>query len=101
MGEWFAQPLLLLLAPVAVALLLLFERWRRRPLTLVVADLGLFEVTPEVTRAAAQQRRRLSQRVWLRIAAALALTMAIAGLQRPAGAAGPVTVDLLVDRGLE
>jgi hypothetical protein len=99
-GEWFAQPLLLLLGPAAVLLLHLLERWRRRPLTLVVADLTLFEVTPEVEQAAASHRRRASQRFLLRAAAALALAAGVAGARWPGGSPGALTVDLVLDRGV-
>lgn len=96
----FAHPALLPLGPLAVLLLWLLERWRRRPVRLVVADVGLFEPTPEVEAAARARRRRVSLRFMLLAAAALALGLAAAGPRGPRPAAGPLLVDVVLDRGV-
>lgn len=93
------HPLLLALGPLAVALLLLLERLRRRPLEVVVADLTLFRPTPGAEREARAARRRASLRVILLALAALALAAAAAGPRGPAPPAGPLEVDLVLDRG--
>lgn len=96
----FADPLLLLAAPVALLLLWLLERLRRRPVELVVADLTLFASTPEVEAAARARRRRLGLR-WLLLAlAALSLSAAAAGPSAGGPASGPLVVDLVLDAGV-
>lgn len=96
----FAQPLLLLVGPAALVALWLLERWRRRPIEVVVADLDLFEATPEVEAEASARRRRVGVAWLLRALAAAALSLAAAGLRLPPGPGGPVTVDLVLDRGV-
>ncbi|MCO5170338.1 MAG: BatA domain-containing protein [Planctomycetes bacterium] len=96
----FAHPALLPLGPLAVLVLWLLERWRQRPVRLVVADVGLFETTPEVEAAARARRRRLGLRFLLLALAALALGLAAAGPRGPRPAAGPLVVDLVLDRGV-
>jgi len=91
-------PLWLLLAPLAWGALWLLERWRRQPLRLVVADLGLFageagDAPPP--RAA----RRPSESFWWRAAACGALALAAAGPQWTRE--GRLDVDLVLDRGIE
>src|SRR5690606_22783656 len=73
-----AQPWLLLLGPLAVLLLWLLERWRLRPLALVVADVTLFAPSPEAAAEARARRRHASWRWLLRAAAALLLALAAA-----------------------
>jgi len=96
----FADPLLLLAAPVALLLLWLLERLRRRPVELVVADLTLFASTPEVEAAARSRRRQLGLRLLLLALAALLLCVAAAGPSPDPGAAGPLVIDLVLDAGI-
>lgn len=95
-----AHPLALALGPLAVLLLWLLERWRRRPPRLVVADPALFEPDAEVEAQARARRRRAGARWLLRAGAALLLALAAAGPRLPDGAGGALTVDLVLDRGL-
>jgi hypothetical protein len=96
----FAQPVLLLAAPVALALLYLLERWRRRPLVVVVADLALFEPTPGCEAEARARRRRVGLRWLLRALAAVLLATGAAGARLPGSDGGPVLVHLVLDRGV-
>lgn len=96
----FAHPALLPLGPLAVVLLWLLERWRQRPVRLVVADVGLFEPTPEVEAEARARRRRVGLRFLLLAGAALALGLAAAGPRGPRPPDGPLLVDVLLDRGV-
>ncbi len=96
----FADPLLLLAAPVALVLLWLLERLRRRPVELVVADLTLFAPTPEVEAAARSRRRQLGLRLLLLALAALLLSVAAAGPSVEPAADGPLVVDLVLDAGI-
>ena len=98
--EHFERPALALLVPLVLVLLYLLERWRRRPVALVVADLALFETTPEIESEAKARRRRLVVRWLLKAAAAVALGLAAAGPWVEASAEGVVHVDLVLDRGL-
>ena len=95
----FAHPLALALGPLAVLLLWLLERWRRRPPRLVVADPALFEPDAEVEAEARTRRRRAGARWLLRAGAALLMALAAAGPRLPGGAGGPLLVDLVLDRG--
>ncbi|MEZ6187809.1 MAG: hypothetical protein R3F62_22720 [Planctomycetota bacterium] len=88
----------LLLAPLAWAILWLLERWRRRPLRVVVADLSLFPETAG-TSAAPRASRRPSRAFWWRVAACGALALAAAGPRSTQR--GRLDVDLVCDRGLE
>lgn len=96
----FGHPWLLLLAPPVLAVLYLLERWRRRPVEVRVADLGLFAEVGEVLVDARARRRRLSRRWLARALAALLLIAAAAGARAPGGGRGPVTVDLVLDAGV-
>lgn len=99
-GPLFADPLLLLAAPVALLLLWLLERLRRRPVELVVADLTLFARTPEVEAAARARRRRLGLRLLLLALAAASLSVAAAGPSGPRAPDGPLALDLVLDAGV-
>ncbi|MBX3470531.1 MAG: BatA domain-containing protein [Planctomycetes bacterium] len=96
----FAHPALLPIGPLAVLLLWLLERWRQRPVRVVVADVGLFSTTPEVEAEARARRRRLGARFVVVALAALSLGLAAAGPRGPRPAAGPLVVDLVLDRGV-
>lgn len=100
MLDAFATPLLLPLGPLAVLLLWLLERWRQRPVRVVVADVGLFALTPEVEAEARARRRRVGLRFLLLALAALLLGLAAAGPRGPRPPDGPVVVDLVLDRGV-
>lgn len=100
MDGFFATPLLLPLGPLAVLALWLLERWRQRPVRLVVADVALFELTPEVEAEARARRQRVGLRFLLVAGAALALGLAAAGPRGPRPEDGPVVVDLVLDRGV-
>lgn len=95
-----AHPALLPIGPLAVLLLWLLERWRQRPVRVVVADVGLFSTTPEVEAEARARRRRLGARFVFVALAALSLGLAAAGPHGPRPAAGPLVVDLVLDRGV-
>ncbi|MGE0711877.1 MAG: BatA domain-containing protein [Planctomycetota bacterium] len=94
------HPWLLLALPLAGLLLYLLERWRRRPLRVVVADLALFRATPESEAEARATRRRLERRFWLRLLAAALLSLALADPRAAFGPPGPLELDLVLERGL-
>jgi hypothetical protein len=96
----FSHPWLLVAFPLAALLLYLFERWRRRPQRVVVADLELFQPTPAAEEEARSQRRRLAWRFWLRLAAAALLCLALADLRARVGPPGALEVDLVLERGV-
>lgn len=96
----FDRPAALALAPLAVLLLWLLERWRRRAPRVVVADLALFPPDPQVQEEARARRRSAGLRWLLRAAAAASLALAAAGARLSPGPGGPLLLDLVIDRGL-
>lgn len=95
-----ATPWLAALGPAVAVALWLLERWRRRPIRVVVADLALFEPSPEAAAEARARRRHADLALALRALAALLLGLAAAGPRAAWGPPGPVAVDLVLDRGL-
>ena len=96
----FAAPWVLLAFPCLALALWLLERWRRRPLALLVADAELFRPDAQSEREARAARRQLALRFWLRLAALALLCLAAAAPRQARGARGALVLDLVCDRGL-
>ena len=94
------QPIFLLAFPLALVLIFVLERWRRRPVLLEVADVSLFVVSPEAEAEARAQIQRLSQAFWFRVAAAAAFSFALSAPRLTVGPKGALEVDLVLERGL-
>jgi hypothetical protein len=92
-------PLAFAVAILAIVLLALLDRLRRRPVVLVVASLALFPETAEVATAAARSRRREWRDLVLKCLAACLLALAAGGPRLPRGAGAGRRVRILLARG--
>src|SRR5437870_4666948 len=94
------RPLLaLLVAALAIVVLLVLDRLRRRPVVFVVASLDLFPESAEAARAEASSRRRAWRDLVLKALAAASFALALGGPAIEGAALSGRRVRVLLARG--